>query len=86
MKQEKLEIIAKLELGWNGKFTSISIKKNGEEFLLDADESNRLFAVLCGKEGCLYARKKGEYQPSSGTYFTCSEPIRLESTGEEDLP
>lgn len=78
----KLQIIARLSLGFDATFTNISIQYGKTSIELDADESAVLMRTLQGKEGALYKRKKDAYQAHEAMFFKCGEKLTLNQEAE----
>lgn len=75
------EVIAEKYNGF-GDFIQITIRKDNQEMILGAEDSNMLSDVLRGKRGVWGQTKKGEYQPDKITFFSCPEPLTLHTIEE----
>ncbi len=75
------EVIAKKHNSF-GDFIQITIRKDDQEMILGAEDSNMLSDVLRGKKGVMSVFKKGEYRAHEVTLFSCEKTFQF-STAEE---
>jgi hypothetical protein len=72
-----IEVVAARNNGFDNSFKEITIKVDGQEIILNKENSQNLVDVLTGKQGMIFHRKEGEYQPHAVTLFSCAEPLIL---------